>query len=114
MKMKASKATPYTTTLRPNEAPRGMGPMRAALMGYTAYPVAVIPVTSEEQAAILIDVVPVIGSTMTAALAPVSASWNVLVNGVIVWTGGLARAKREATKRGGIIRPSDTAIYARI
>lgn len=37
-------------------------------------------------------------------------SWSVIVDGAVVWTGGLARAKREAQKRGGTIRPSDTCI----
>lgn len=37
-------------------------------------------------------------------------SWSVIVDGAVVYTGGYGRAKREADKRGGTIRPSETMI----
>ena len=41
-------------------------------------------------------------------------SWSVIVNGVVVWAGGYGRAKREADKRGGTLRPSDTCIMVSV
>ena len=37
-------------------------------------------------------------------------SWSVIVDGAIVYAGGYGRAKREADKRGGTLRPSETMI----